>query len=222
MFSRPKAQSLYFGTAPGPMHDAEAFRTMRRAAHEGLNPRLAWWEWSAEWGADPDDRDLWVRVNPAVASGRVDLQAIIDDRAVLPIDQFRAERLSMWAPVGSQAAVFDGRTWDGLIDEDSMPVADVAIGLDAPPSRDEATVCVAGRRDDGLLHLEWYETRPGVSWLPEWVSRAMGGKVRAVVIDGRNPLAELDWHAAGVRPTVAGYREVAAAAGSLDSGFGTW
>ncbi len=50
-FSRPRAQSLYFGTAPGPMHDSEAFATMRSSAHDGLNPRLAWWEWCAQWGA---------------------------------------------------------------------------------------------------------------------------------------------------------------------------
>src|SRR5699024_5664060 len=31
VFSRPHAQSLYFGTAPGPLHDAEAFRTLRRS-----------------------------------------------------------------------------------------------------------------------------------------------------------------------------------------------
>ena len=47
VFARPKAQSLYFGTAPGVMHDAEAFATMRSSAHDGLNPRLAWWEWCA-------------------------------------------------------------------------------------------------------------------------------------------------------------------------------
>lgn len=214
VFSRPKAQSLYVGTAPGPMHDAEAFATMRRAAHDGLNPRLAWWEWCAEYGHDVDDREMWVRVNPAVATGRVDVQAILDDRAVLPVDQFRAERLSMWLPAGS-AAVFDGTTWDDLEDADSQPVEDVTVALDAPPSRESATVCLAGRRADGLLHVEWYETRDGVTWLPEWVRERLSGKVRAVVIDARNPLAELDWHAAGVRPTIAGTRDVAAAAGGM-------
>jgi hypothetical protein len=74
VFSRPRAQSLYFGTAPGPWHDSEAVRVMRASAHDGLNPRLAWWEWCAQWGADIDDQDLWLRVNPAVATGRVPVQ----------------------------------------------------------------------------------------------------------------------------------------------------
>jgi hypothetical protein len=65
---------------------------MLSSAHDGLNPRLAWWEWCAEWGDNIDDQALWSRVNPAVSTRRVPVvQAIVDDRAVLPPDQFRAE-----------------------------------------------------------------------------------------------------------------------------------
>lgn len=216
VFSRPRAQSLYFGTAPGPMHDAESFATMRRAALEGLNPRLAWWEWCAEYGDDPDDQELWERVNPAVASGRVPLQAIIDDRAVLPLDAFRAERLSMWLPTGAAAAqVFDPEVWADLEDDDSKAAVSLAIGVDAPPSRETATVCVAGRRADGLLHIEWYETQEGVTWIPAWLQLRVSGRVRAVVIDERSPLAELDWRSFGIRPTVIKTRDVTTAAGGV-------
>lgn len=215
VFARPRAQSLYVGTAPGPMHDAEAFTTMRRAAHQGLNPRLAWWEWCAQWGDDIDDQKLWVRVNPAVASGRVPLQAIQDDRSILPPDQFRAERLSMFLPRSSGPVVFDPRRWDELTDEGSAPLRDISIGVDAPPSRDAVTVCIAGRRADDRLHIEWYETASGLGWLPEWVAARLNPQVRAVVVDSRNPCAELDWALAGVRPTLIGTREVVAAAGAL-------
>ncbi|WP_240757467.1 hypothetical protein [Nakamurella flava] len=214
-FARPKSQALFVGTAPGPGHDAEAFLTMRRSAYDGLNPRLAWWEWSAEWGADIDDRNLWVRVNPAVAAGRVPLQAIVDDRAVLPADAFRAERLSMFVPRGGAGTVFNPAAWEELLDPDSTPVRDIAIGVDAPPSRDKATVCIAGRRADGVLHVEWYETRDGITWLPEWVHAQLNPSVRAVVVDSRNHCGDLDWTEAHVRPTFVGVREVGAAAGAL-------
>lgn len=216
VFSRPHAQSLYFGTAPGAMHDAEAFETMRRTAHEGLNPRLAWWEWSAAWGTDVDDRDAWVRVNPAVASGRVPIQAIEDDRSVLPVDQFRAERLSIFVPPeAAEASVFDPDAWDAVEDTGSVPVTDLAIGIDAPPGRSGAVVAVAGRREDGLLHVEHYHQAEGVTWVPTWVSHRLREVVRAVVIDERSPLAELDWAGAGVRVTRVGSRDVANAAGAL-------
>lgn len=216
VFARPHAQSLYFGTAPGVMHDSEAFATMRKSAHDGLNPRLAWWEWCAEYGADIDDRDVWVRVNPAVAAGRVPLQAITDDRAVLPSDQFRAERLSMWLPVGgAEVPVFDPEAWEALTDPESTVVSQLAIGIDAHPSRDMATVCIAGRRADGNPHVEWYATREGITWLPQWIGGRLDKDVRAVVVDERNPAAELDWAVADVRPTVIGHREVAVSAGAF-------
>jgi hypothetical protein len=214
VFARPRAQSLYFGTAPSVFHDSETFAQLRHSAHDGLNPRLAWWEWCAEYGESIDDEEIWSRMNPAVATGRVPLQAVRDDRAVLPVDQFRAERLSMWLPTGG-STVFDPAEWERLLDAESVPVRDVAIGVDAPPGREAATVCVAGRRADGRLHVEWYYTADGVRWVPEWVGSRLGGKLRAVVVDQRNPLAELDWTSAGVRPTLTGVREMAAACGAL-------
>ena len=214
VFARPRAQSLYFGTAPSVFHDSETFAQLRKSAHDGLNPRLAWFEWCAEYGEDIDDEELWQRVNPAVATGRVPIQSVIDDRAVLPVDQFRAERLSMWLPTGG-STVFDSEEWGRLMDADSVPVRDVSIGVDAPPGREYAQVCVSGRRADGRLHLEWYYTAEGVRWVPEWVAQRLGARLRAVVVDERNPLAELDWTAAGVRPTFTDTREMAAACGGL-------
>lgn len=215
VFSRPKAQSIYVGTAPGPMHDAEAFATMRKSAHEGLNPRLAWWEWCAEYGADIDNHDLWCRVNPAVASGRIDLQAVTDDRAILPPDQFRAERLSMWIPAGKAETVFSAEAWESLLDGDSTPETNVAIGVDVPPSRDTATVCVAGIRADGLAHVEWYVTEPGMTWLPSWIADRITNHLRAVVVDSKNPAADLPWRQHGVRPLLLDARGAAQAAGQM-------
>jgi hypothetical protein len=143
----------------------------------------------------------------------VPVQAIADDRAVLPPDAFRAERLSMWVPPAAEGMVFDPADWDGLCDPRSVPVTDLALGVDVPPSRDAASVCLAGRRGDGRLHVEWYETRPGVTWLPEWVSERLNDAVRAVVVDERGALAELDWVAVKVRPHMIGHRDVAVAAG---------
>lgn len=213
VFSRPRAQSLYFGTAPSALLDSESFRTMRQSALDGLNPRLCWFEWCAEYGADIDDEQLWLRVNPAVASGRVQLQAIRDDRSVLPVDAFRAERLSMWVPRRDGAAVFEPADWDQLCDPGSVPVTDLAVGIDVTPSRDSATVCLAGKRGDGRIHVEWYETLPGVNWLPEWIDQHVNDTVRAVVCDERGHAAEADWAAHRIRPHFIGHRDVAAAAG---------
>lgn len=121
----------------------------------------------------------------------------------------------MWLPKAAASMVFDPQLWEALTDPGSVPVEDLAIGVDAAPSRDTATVCVAGRRTDGRLHIEWYVTAPGVSWLPDWVAAHINSQVRAVVVDERGALVDLDWVAAKIRPTMVGHRDVANAAGLL-------
>jgi hypothetical protein len=43
----------------------------------------------------------------------------------------------------------------------------------------------------------------------------LGPRVRAIVVDARGALAELDWAGAKIRPTMTGHRDVAVAAGLL-------
>jgi hypothetical protein len=64
-------------------------------------------------------------------------------------------------PRSVDSAVFDPAQWEALTDPASVPVADLALGVGANPSRDTATVCLAGRRADGRTHIEWYASGPG-------------------------------------------------------------
>ncbi|MEB3034768.1 hypothetical protein [[Mycobacterium] nativiensis] len=191
VFSRPRAQSLYFGTAPGVTHDALAFATMRASAHDGLNPRLAWWEWCAEWGHDLDDQDMWVRVNPAVAAGRVPLQAITDDRAILPEDQFRAERLSMWAPVAArQPAIITEAAWRDLLA--AGPTADeapAAIGVDMSHGLD-ISVVGCWNRDDGTVFLEELFAGADVSLAVECIA-GVAERHMPITVDDLSPAAQM-------------------------------
>jgi hypothetical protein len=52
-----------------------------------------------------------------------------------------------------------------------------------------------------------------VTWLPAWVDAHLTAGVRAVVVDERGALAELDWAGAKIRPTLTGHRDGAVAAG---------
>lgn len=217
VFSRPRAQSLYFGTAPGVTHDALAFATMRSSAHDGLNPRLAWWEWCAEWGHDIDDQDMWVRVNPAVAAGRVPLQAIIDDRAILPAGQFQAERLSMWAPVAArQPAIISEAAWEGLIGA-GVDEAPAAFGVDMSHGRD-ISVIGCWTRDDGTVHLEELfagsDTSAAVDYIAEIATRRT-----PIVIDDLSPAAQMvpELKARRIKVTRSTGRDMAKGCGLFES-----
>lgn len=190
VFSRPRAQSLYFGTAPGATHDSKAFAAMRSTAHDGLNPRLAWWEWCAEWGPDVDDQAVWVRVNPAVAEGRVPLQAIVDDRAILPVDQFQAERLSMWPPNAERhIPIIDPSAWDALrssgVGSDTAPSA---FGVDMSHSL-QISVHACWMLDD-RAHVEEVWAGRSVAAAVEWLAAAADRRTE-VVIDDLSPAAQL-------------------------------
>ncbi|WP_065289817.1 hypothetical protein [Mycolicibacter kumamotonensis] len=217
VFSRPRAQSLYFGTAPGVTHDALAFATMRSSAHDGLNPRLAWWEWCAEWGHDIDDRDMWVRVNPAVAAGRVPLQAIIDDRAILPAGQFQAERLSMWAPVAArQPAIISEAAWGDLIGA-GVDEAPAAFGVDMSHGLD-ISVIGCWTRDDGTVHLEELfagsDTSAAVDYIAEIATRRT-----PIVIDDLSPAAQMvpELKARRIKATRSTGRDMAKGCGLFES-----
>ena len=218
VFSRPRAQSLYFGTAPGPTHDSEAFATMRSSAHDGLNPRLAWWEWCAEWGDDIDDQELWSRVNPAVATGRVPLQAILDDRAVLPTDQFRAERLSMWLPqVSRHVPIVTPAAWRDLrgrgpgidVRPDALGV-DMSHGLDI--SVDGCWMCGES------AHVEEVWAGSDVAAAVEWIAVNAGRRME-VVIDDLSPAAQMipGLKARRVRTRRSTARDMAKGCGLLES-----
>ena len=54
-----------------------------------------------------------------------------------------------------------------------------------------------------------------MNWLPAWLGPRLGPRVRALVLDSRSPLAELDWQRHNLRPTLLDSRGVAVAAGTF-------
>jgi hypothetical protein len=173
-------------------HDSKAFAAIRSTAHDGLNPRLAWWEWCAEWGPDIDDQAVWVRVNPAVAEGRVPLQAIVDDRAILPADQFQAERLSMWPPSAARhIPIIEASAWEELCNSKSRSApgaAPSAFGVDMSHSL-EISVHACWMLDE-RAHVEEVWAGIDVAAAITWIAVA-AGRHTEVVIDDLSPAAQM-------------------------------
>src|SRR6516164_4836892 len=137
MSARPNAVSWMFGTSPQLTTDAEVFGRLRRTAHEGSDPGLAWVEYGAEPGCDLDDREQWAAANP----GRVETSAIEAERLELSAAGFARERLNHW-PVDRVEQVVAPDLWAGLVaagPPDGTPPS--ALAVDASPDR---TMAVAG------------------------------------------------------------------------------
>lgn len=152
--ARPNPQLWYTGTVPGPHNNAQQFESVRDRGRSDETGRLAWLEFSAgeSWNVDVKDRDLWVASNPAMG-GRIPDEFIEAECDALAEDEFKRERLSIW-PAKNLHTVIDMDHWVSLGDEGSQIVGQVAFAVDINPDRSSAAVAVAGKRADGLEHLE--------------------------------------------------------------------
>jgi len=108
--------------------------------------------------------------------------------------------------------------WQALADPTSRHAGRAAFALDVTPDRSWSSIAAAGRRHDGLLHVELIEHRPGTWWVAERLTELVERhNALAVVVDPGSAAGALlpALAAAGVdviKPTA---REVAAAAGAF-------
>lgn len=165
--------------------DALVMARLRERGIAGDDPSLAFFEWSAavldedghELAPDlvPDDvaadPAVWRAANPACPA-RIAEEHIGHELRGLDRRSFSTERLG----VGDWPAGDSGPTgplhledWLALVDEKSEPIAPVCVGFDISPDR-RVSIAVAGRRRDGLFHVEIVDARQGTGQLVDRVT----------------------------------------------------
>lgn len=181
---------FFMGTPPRPTDPGEEFTNRRAKALEGKSKDMVYVEFSADDAADPDDQDQWSKANPSYPS-RTPLESMQRMRAQLTDDDsFRREALGIWDAAGSPE-VIDAASWMRAKDPASMPVERLTLAIDVAPDRSVATVSLAGKRADGLWHVEVDDTKKGADWVAAWVkARAERNRLHAVVADELSGLVE--------------------------------
>lgn len=213
-------QWIYTGTPPGPRSNGEVFARVRAAALQGAPGRLCWHEWSAEDGADLDDRLLQAAVNPGLITGRLLREVIEGERASMSDEGFGRERMGIWETSATKY-VIDPESWESCADELSVAKSRLVLGVDVNPERTVASVGLAGERDDGRLHLELVETRRGTAWLAGYIADlCQRNRISTVVVDKVSPAASLidDLARRRVRVTATGATEMGVACAQLFDG----
>ncbi len=189
MSARPNPQVWLMGTPPTPDDDGEVFARLRGAGILGKDSRLAYLEWSAEPEDNLDDPATWAKANPAFGT-RIGHEAIESERSSMSDDQFAMERLGMWSGVAHHR-VIDEQSWEAVKDQSSIAFDRKTLAIDVSPNRSTASVSLAGRRPDGLWHMELWEHRKGAEWVPGYVEqRASKNTIHAVVVDEMSGLVE--------------------------------
>jgi phage terminase large subunit-like protein len=90
--ARPDPQIVYACAGPGP--GAWHLSRLRQRVLNGDTSRLCWLEWSGDPGGDIEDEAMWEAANPAVASGRLTVERMREERVSLGRDGFMSERLA--------------------------------------------------------------------------------------------------------------------------------
>jgi hypothetical protein len=160
----PNPQLWY--TSSAPRTSSEVLHDLRKRGRSGDAGRLLYAEWGLDVGADLTDEANWFRTNPAlgIRIGAEFVRAELDAMRSMP-DEFGRERLGIAEPLEDDVTVVPLETWAGLVDVDSRIVSHRQIALDVSPDHRWACFAAAGRRDDGRLHVEAFDHRPGTAWV---------------------------------------------------------
>jgi len=203
MSAMPNRQRWYAGSAVDQqIHpDGVVFARVRERAIKGDDPRLAYFEWSVDVERpellDDDqvsDEVGWSLANPGLDI-RISREAVGDELRTLDRRTFAVERLGVgdW-PVTDPGAdhVIPIDRWLALVDDDSELVDPVCFAFDVAPDRATAAIAAAGRRHDGLFHVEVTHHRRGTGWLvPTLVALRDRWNPVAVMADATGPAGSL-------------------------------
>lgn len=187
MSARPNPQAWLLGTPPTPVDDGEVFERIRQSGLEGKESRLAYLEWSADATDQLDDPETWAKANPSYGS-RISFDAVASERATMSDDQFKMERLGMWADSSSGSVVSADR-WAELVDDGpASGVRPTALGVDM--SHDRMISVAACWMLGANAHVEEVHANPDAAEAVELIAERAGRRM-PVFIDSMSPAAAL-------------------------------
>jgi len=135
------------------------------ALESGRPGRLAYHDWSAPRGVDPTDPQWWYETNPALGI-RIAEDYVAAEAAALGERKFGTERLGIWDdPKGLAWLVIPEVDWLAASDPDSAALDPVGFAVVLSTDRQWASICAAGAREDGLLHVTVVDRREGTGWV---------------------------------------------------------
>lgn len=181
--------------------DGVVFARVRERAVREDDERLAYFEWSVEVERpellDDDqvaDEALWAMSNPGLDI-RISREAVGDELRALDRRTFAVERLGVgdWPETDPGADhVIPLPAWLALVDESSELLDPVCFAFDVAPDRASAAIAAAGRRGDGLFHVEVTHHRRGTGWVvPTLLALRERWNPVAVMADATGPAGAL-------------------------------
>lgn len=191
----PNGLVFLMGTPPRPKDPGEVFTNVRQAALNG-DPDTLYIEFSADKGANLDDRKQLAKANPSYPHRTSDA-AIQRMRKLLGSDEsYRREAYGEWDEEALSKKAIKVTAWNGLKirqddvpDDDSRQVFAVKFAIDG-----SAVALAAARRPDaGAVHVEGIKMSSmadGTRWLVDWLLERHE-RAAQIVVDGKSGVGYL-------------------------------
>ncbi|MFI5955823.1 terminase large subunit domain-containing protein [Cryptosporangium sp. NPDC051539] len=191
----------------------------RAAVEGGVTDGIAYFEWSADPEADPGDPATWHSCMPALGVLGATTEAVVRAAYLsMKRPEFRRAFLNIADTEAEAESVIEAEVWQSLADEDSRIVGQVAIAADMTPERSYGSIAIAGLNDQGQLHVELVDHRPGTGWMKNCIADlAEARQPVALIVDPAGPAGSLipDLTARGLELVTPSAREAAQAAGDF-------
>ncbi len=158
-------QVWFTSSAPLPIEDSNVLRRLCRTGRRG-DPNLAYFEFCADDGADPDDARAVAQANPGYPIWIND-DAVATDRMLLTDEDFARERLGLWVDMDDESQqVLPGPAWDACISDESAIDGQASFAIEVAEDRSWAAFAAAGRSTVGeFVHGEVVDYRQGTDWV---------------------------------------------------------
>lgn len=211
---------IMMGTPPRPTDPGEVFAMLRQGAIDEESEDTLYIEFSADQGADLDDRDQLRKANPSYPT-RTNERAIRRMRKMLTDDSFRREAFGIWDDFAARKPLVTGTRWDELTDAGPEPdVRPDGLGVDMS-HQDEISIHACWIEDTSA-HVEevWAGIDPDEAI--DWLETAAGRRTW-VIIDAASPAGSLisELRARGVRVWVTNAPEMAQGCGAIKNRINT-
>lgn len=190
-------QTIYTGTPTRAGSIAPDFKELRdEALSDAPGDDLSWIEWGVDEVGDVHDETRLYRVNPSLAAGRANIDAIRMGIRAMKGNAVGAaqEYLGYWLPGVTAAACLPPGSWEKCeVEENPVPNGKLAFGVKFTPDGSAAAVswAQAERRGGSYVELfDIYDARLGAARIAETLA-ANRGEIACVVIDGKSGAAAL-------------------------------
>jgi hypothetical protein len=186
MVTVPDAQLLVCSTA-GTMSSTVLNRKVtagRQAVLRDSGEGVAYFEWSAPEGWDPDDEESWWEFMPALGH-TIGPEAIRSEREAMADGEFR--RAYGNRPTGGVDLVIDPDAWMRCNSPGPEPAGKLRFGLDVSEDRSSAAVVSCG--ENGVIEL--VDHRLGTGWCVERCNQLTSDHDATVAVDYGGPAGVL-------------------------------